>query len=121
MGESGQAGGGAMSLLDPAERTLRGAKAQADLLAVPAAEPGTLFESSWRDYIFAEVWTRPGLDLRSRYLIAMASAATVGDRAATEAYVRGALVKGEATLAELRVINATCRKHLDDRKRVRKN
>jgi 4-carboxymuconolactone decarboxylase len=102
MGESGQAGSGAISLLDPAERTRRGAKAQADLLAVPAAEPGTLFESSLRDYVFAEIWTRPGLDLRARYLIAMASAANVGDEAATDAYVRGALANNELSLAELR-------------------
>lgn len=108
MGESGQAGSGAMSLLDPAERTRRGAETQAKLLAVPAAEPETLFEASWRDYIFAEVWTRPGLDLRSRYLIAMASAANVGDRAATENYVRGALAKGEVTLAELREAALHC-------------
>jgi 4-carboxymuconolactone decarboxylase len=91
-----------MSLLDPAERTQRGARAQADLLAAPAAEPVTLFESSWRDYVFAEIWTRPGLDLRSRYLIAMASAANAGDRAATEGYARGALANQQLTLAELR-------------------
>ena len=58
-----------MTLLDPAERTDTGVQAQTELLAAPAPEPRTLFESSWRDYIFAEVWTRPGLDRRSRYLI----------------------------------------------------
>lgn len=91
-----------MNLLDPKERTLRGASKQAELLAAPASEPKTLLEASWRDYIFAEVWTRPGLDLRSRYLIAMSSAANEGDQVATEGYVRGALGKGELTLAELR-------------------
>ena len=91
-----------MVLLDPGERTRRGAERQATLLGGPAHEPATLFEASWRDYVFAEVWTRPGLDLRSRYLIAMCSAANVGDRKATENYVRGALGLGELTLAELR-------------------
>jgi 4-carboxymuconolactone decarboxylase len=91
-----------MSLLHPDERTARGARNQSELLGIPAPEPRTLLEESWRDYIFAEVWARPGLDLRSRYLIAMSSAANAGDRAAVEGYVRGALGKGELTLVELR-------------------
>ena len=91
-----------MSLLDPAERTARGAKLQAELTGMPAAEPATLVQASWRDYVFAEVWARPGLDLRSRFLIAMSSAAGVSDSAATERYVRGALSTGKLTLAELR-------------------
>ena len=91
-----------MSLLDPAERTARGVKLQAELTGMPAAEPATLVQASWRDYVFAEVWARPGLDLRSRFLIAMSSAAGVSDSAATERYVRGALSTGKLTLAELR-------------------
>lgn len=91
-----------MSLLDPAERTARGSKLKAELTGVPAAEPATLVQASWRDYVFAEVWARPGLDLRSRFLISMSSAAGVSDSAATERYVRGALSTGKLTLAELR-------------------
>lgn len=91
-----------MSLLDPAERTARGIERQTALLDAPAPTPGTLMEESWRDYVFAEVWARPGLDLRARYLISLASAANVGDAAATERYARGALANGELTLAELR-------------------
>jgi 4-carboxymuconolactone decarboxylase len=91
-----------MSLLDPAERTARGAKLQAELTGVPATEPATLVQASWRDYVFAEVWARPGLDPRSRFLIAMSSAAGASDSAATERYVRGALSTGKLTLAELR-------------------
>jgi 4-carboxymuconolactone decarboxylase len=91
-----------VSLLDPAERTARGSKLKAELTGVPAAEPATLVQASWRDYVFAEVWARPGLDLRSRFLISMSSAAGVSDSAATERYVRGALSTGKLTLAELR-------------------
>ena len=91
-----------MSLLDPAERTARGVEAQGRLLAAPALEPSSLYQASVRDFAFAEVWTRPGLDLRSRYLIAMASAANEGDGVAAEAYARGALANDELSLAELR-------------------
>lgn len=91
-----------MSLLDPAERTARGIANQAAILAAPAPETGTLYEASLRDFIFAEVWARPGLDRRSRYIIALSGAACAQDLAAAQGYARGALKNGELTLAELR-------------------
>jgi 4-carboxymuconolactone decarboxylase len=91
-----------VSLLNPAERTARGAKLQAELTGVPTAEPATPVQASWRDYVYAEVWARPALDLRSRFLISIGSAAGASDSAATERYVRGALSTGNLTLAELR-------------------
>jgi 4-carboxymuconolactone decarboxylase len=92
-----------MKLLDPAERSRTGARQQTEVLAAVAPEPATLFESSWRDFVFAEVWARPGLDRRSRYLIAMASVASAnGPREVLEGFIRGALKSGELKLAELR-------------------
>src|SRR3546814_1648601 len=41
--------------LDPAQRTQRGIDNQSELLGTPAPEPRTLFEASWRDYVYAEV------------------------------------------------------------------
>jgi len=91
------------TLLDPVERTQTGVRYQTELLATPAPEPRTLFEASWRDYVFAEVWSRPGLDRRSRFLIAISSAACSGAPAATlDGYVRGALTLRELSLSELR-------------------
>jgi 4-carboxymuconolactone decarboxylase len=91
-----------MALLDPAVRTAAGIKLRADLTNGPSPEPATPLEASWRDFIYAEVWSRPALDLRSRFLISLAGAAGVGDAEATERYAHGALHKGELTLAELR-------------------
>ena len=92
-----------MSVLDPAERARVGAQQQTQLLGAPAPEPRTLFESSWRDYVFAEVWTRPGLDRRSRYFISISSAVCEGGRPdVLDGYIRGALKLGEIALAELR-------------------
>lgn len=90
------------TLLNPAERTATGLRLQAELTGQPAPEPQTLLEASWRDYIYAEIWSRPGLDLRSRFLISMAGAACAFDGSAAERYVRGALGKELITLAELR-------------------
>lgn len=91
-----------MTVLDPAERTQRGARQQSEVLGAPAPEPGTLFEASWRDFIFAEVWTRPGLDRRSRFLISVAGASCANATESLDGYIRGALTLKTLTLAELR-------------------
>ena len=92
-----------MSLLDPSEHARVGKQQQEQLLGAPAPEPRTLFEASWRDYVFAEVWTRPGLDRRSRYFISISSAVCAGGRPEViNGYVRGALKLGDITLSELR-------------------
>jgi 4-carboxymuconolactone decarboxylase len=92
-----------MTLLDPAERIRTGVARQSELLAAPAPEPQTVFEASWRDFVYAEVWTRPGLDRRSRFWISIAGAATTAaPPEVLDGYVRGALSLGEVTLAELR-------------------
>jgi 4-carboxymuconolactone decarboxylase len=92
-----------MSLLDPAERSRGGEQRQTELLGVPAPKPNTLFESSWRDYIFAEVWARPGLDRRSRYWISICSALCGNAQPeVVDGYIRGALERAEIKLPELR-------------------
>lgn len=92
-----------MSALDPKVRTQLGEKLQSELLGKNSAEPSTLLEVSWRDYVFAEVWSRPGLDRRSRFLIAIASATCSGGLDETlDGYICGALKLGELTLVELR-------------------
>lgn len=90
-------------LLDPKERSDRGAALQAKVNARAPAAPATPVEASIRDFVYAEVWSRPGLDLRSRYLISIASAVMSAAREEMiDGYVRGALTGGELTLAELR-------------------
>lgn len=91
------------TLLDPAERSARGLATQAEVTGAAAPQPATLWEESWRDFVFAEVWTRPGLERRARYLVAIASACTCGlDDERLDGYVRGALSGGELSQAELR-------------------
>jgi 4-carboxymuconolactone decarboxylase len=92
-----------MTLLDPAERSARGTAIGAEVTGRPLAAPTTPYSESWRDFIFAEVWSRPGLDRRARFLIAIASAAaTNGSSDLVDRFVRGALTTGELSLAELR-------------------
>jgi 4-carboxymuconolactone decarboxylase len=48
------------TLLDPKERSDRGVATAEQVIGVAFPEPTTLLQESWRDFIFAEVWTRPG-------------------------------------------------------------
>ena len=89
-------------MFDPAERSGRGRRLQAEYTASPEREAPTLVEQSWRDFIYAEIWSRPGLDLRARFLISLAGAAAVGHAHAINAHARGALSTDSLTQTELR-------------------
>jgi len=92
-----------MSLLDPAERSSRGVTTCAAVTGSAPAGPRTLLEESWRDFVYAEIWSRPELDRRARYLISIAGAASSsGPVDALDGYVHGALSSGEIALGELR-------------------
>jgi len=92
-----------MATLFPAARSAKGAALQAELTGGPAFEPATLLQESWRDFIYAEIWSRPGLGRRERFLVSLASAA--GNAAAPgriDGYVRGALTTASLSQPELR-------------------
>jgi 4-carboxymuconolactone decarboxylase len=92
-----------MNLLDPAHRSSAGTLEQADIQGALPVKPTTLFEASMRDFVFAEVWSRTGLDRRSRFFIAISGASTeAGKSEILDSYIRGAFELCEITLAELR-------------------
>jgi len=92
-----------MPMLEPATRTARGIAIQAEITARTHADPATPYEASLRDFVFAEVWNRPGLDRRARTLISIASAAISGsDPATLDGYITAALKGGVLSLIELR-------------------
>ncbi|TCM14605.1 4-carboxymuconolactone decarboxylase [Novosphingobium sp. PhB165] len=92
-----------MALLDPQERTERGQTVAQAVTARDITAPVSPVEASWRDFVFAEIWNRPGLDRRTRYLIAIASAAcSNGPADLLDDYIRGALSGGELSQIELR-------------------
>lgn len=92
-----------MTLLDPKDRSDRGLATEATMTGRDPRQPETLLEESWRDFIWAEVWTRPGLPPRPRFLVAMATAAICGlEENQLDDFVRGALTGGHLSLGELR-------------------
>jgi len=90
-------------VLEPKGRRERGAKVQGEVGGAASQQPRTLLESAARDFLFGEVWSRPQLDRRARYLISLAASTLNG---ATDDlldfYVQGALTSGALSLAELR-------------------
>lgn len=92
-----------MSLRRVADRRTLGASVQAEVTGCAPAAPATPLEESWRDFVYAEVWSRPGLDRRARYLVSLAGAALAGaDDAMIDGYLRGALQGGHLSVTELR-------------------
>jgi 4-carboxymuconolactone decarboxylase len=90
-------------LLDNKERSARGSAIRAEVNARAAAAPATPVDESVRDFVYAEVWSRPALDRRARYFISIAGAAmSAAPQEMLDGYVRGALQNGEISLAELR-------------------
>ncbi len=89
-------------LLDPATRSARGSAIQSEVTG-SAPPPTSPLEESIRDFVMAEVWNRPGLDRRARYLISIAGCA-ISSAAPDilDRYVTGALQSGLLSLAELR-------------------
>jgi 4-carboxymuconolactone decarboxylase len=54
-----------------------------------------------RDFVFAEVWARPGLDRRSRRWITLAAVCATGEELPMRTYLKAALDSGEITAEEL--------------------
>ena len=72
------------------------------VLGFPAQPPATPLTQAAQDFIFAEVWGRPGLDRRSRRWITLAAVTAAGAQTAMRTYARAALDSGDITMAELR-------------------
>ena len=86
---------------DP-DRAERGAATFEAVLGVPSHPPNTPFTQAARDFVFAEVWSRPGLDRRSRRWITLACVCATGSEIPMRTYLTAALDSGEITEAELR-------------------
>ncbi len=86
----------------PAERHARGAESFQRVTGTPGPPPATPFlDAGVLNYVFAEVWTRPALDHRSRRLISLVAAANSQAPAAVREHVYAAMASGELTRAEM--------------------
>ena len=84
------------------DRRKRGEKAHAAIFQTGPITASTPFLDAARDFVFAEVWTRSGLDQRTCRLVALSCVAGTGWAPAIDAYVNGALKSGDLSVSEMR-------------------
>lgn len=85
------------------DREEKGRAAFTAVLGFPAPmQPSTPLMEAAQDFVFAEVWDRPGLDRRSRRWITLACVCAARSPIAIRAYAQAAIASGDITMAELR-------------------
>jgi 4-carboxymuconolactone decarboxylase len=85
------------------ERGQRGRDTFREVLGFePQAAPNTPLTQAAQNFVFAEVWNRPGLDRRSRRWITLSAVTAAGATTAMRTYAKAALDSGDITMAELR-------------------
>jgi 4-carboxymuconolactone decarboxylase len=70
-------------------------------MGVPAPSPATPRAATLIDFVFAEIWSRPGLSRRDRRLVTLTCLAATDALASLGDHVYGALVAGDLTYDEL--------------------
>jgi 4-carboxymuconolactone decarboxylase len=87
---------------DKSDRAELGAKTFQEVVGYPLYPPSTPITEAARDFVFAEVWSRPGLDRRSRRWITLSAVCATGEEIPMRTYLKAALDSGDITVAELR-------------------
>jgi 4-carboxymuconolactone decarboxylase len=87
---------------DETERAERGVQTFQEVLGWPMQPPGSPLTEAARDFVFSEVWSRPGLDRRSRRWITLACVCAAGSDVAMRTYMTAALNSGDISEPEMR-------------------
>ena len=71
-------------------------------MTLPAPAPTTPYNSAGiHNFVFAEVWSRPGLDMKARRWITLACVAASDTVVPIQAHIYAALKSGDVTLEEM--------------------
>lgn len=90
-----------MSSLTP--RRERGLREFAEVMAVdPPTDTSPVIANGLIEFVFAEVWTRPGMSRRDRRFVTLACVAGADATSALEQHVYAALSSGDLTITEIR-------------------
>lgn len=83
------------------QRRLQGEQMLKQVLGTSVPEAPSPFRDATLDFVFSEVWKRPGLDLRSRMWITLTCVGAADAATPIRTYLRAALATGIATRDEL--------------------
>ena len=84
------------------DRARRGAETFEKVVGRPIHPAGSPFTEAAQNFVFAEVWARPGLDVRSRRWITLACVCAARAPMAIRTYIQAALDSGDITADEMR-------------------
>src|SRR5579859_4315073 len=88
-----------------AERRRRGIATYRDVMkSDPPARSSPFTEIGMLDFVFAEVWARPGLSRRDRRFVSLACVAAADAAAPIEEHVYAALASGDITFEEMQEV-----------------
>jgi len=86
------------------DRTERGRRAFADVMTFPAPDDPTPTAANMIDFVFAEVWDRPGLSRRDRRFVTLPCVAAADAEGPLRDHVYAALNSGDITIGEIREV-----------------
>ncbi len=84
------------------DRSTRGRRAFADVMTFAAQEDATPAHADLLDFVFAEVWARPGLSRRDRRFVTLPCVAAADAEGPLRDHVYAALNSGDVTITEIR-------------------
>lgn len=84
------------------DRAARGAQTFEQVVGRPIHTASSPFTEAAQNFVFAEVWARPGLDIRSRRWITLACVCAARAPMAIRTYIQAALDSGDITEGEMR-------------------
>ena len=84
------------------DRTERGRRTFADVMTFPAPDDSTPATANLIDFVFAEVWERPGLSRRNRRFVTLPCVAAADAEGPLRDHVYAALNSGDVTITEMR-------------------
>lgn len=87
--------------MSDAERRAKGLASFERVMNLGFEMGGTPYLDAGRDFLFGDVWSRPGLDLRSRRWITIACACAESTPGAIRLHMKAALDSGDVTVAEM--------------------
>jgi 4-carboxymuconolactone decarboxylase len=89
-------------MTETSERTKRALETFEQVTCTKQEFPKSPLMDAARDFVFGEVWSRPGLDRRSRRWITLACVCAARTPMPMRAYMKSALDSGDVTEAEMR-------------------
>jgi len=89
--------------VDPTERTDLGQRTFAEVMTFePPADASPVVSHGLIDFVFAEIWSRPGLSRRDRRFVTLACVAAADAEQSIVDHVYAALNSGDLTITEMR-------------------